>query len=108
MRALFAAMLFTGAGGCLFAQSADSSPRFDEATIAPAESRLADGLRAESCPASSAWWESGALGPEGCMGGPETPEPGFLQCEVSLATFIALAYHVGPLQFTPPEWMESS
>ena len=98
------------AAGYVRAQTADSSPRFKAATIRPLESRLVDGPRLEGCPASPG--PVGCIRPavpyEGCVGGPGSTDPDQLHCEISLGTFIEMAYHLDPRQFMPPDWMERS
>lgn len=106
MRAILCCAVLISRAGCVSAQSAPSSFKFESVTIKPGKSRTLDNLHTESCTRGMNACESGAFGPDGCLGGPGTSDPGILRCDVSFATLLTMAYQLGPLQFTPP--LESS
>jgi uncharacterized protein (TIGR03435 family) len=45
---------------------------------------------------------------DGCVGGPGTPDPRLLKCDLSLANLLIRAYQLVPVQFEVPQWMEST
>jgi uncharacterized protein (TIGR03435 family) len=93
--------LFLFAPSAAFAQSDDSSLRFEAVTIKYSYSGN-EGFDPFLLGRASRWDGQ-------CTGGPGTPNPGFLKCNnVSFAQLVAHAYHLGPLQFVAERWMESA
>src|SRR5580704_12579576 len=77
------------------AQSADSPARFESITIKPGS----------STPGAYGW---GWTPLEECIGGPGTPDPRNLKCNISVAKLLFMAYGLSPSQFTPPVWMKGT
>src|SRR5580658_9172136 len=83
----------------LLLQSADPSPKFEAVTIKPPNASRYNVY------GHLATW---GLEYDGCTGGPGTPDPLLLRCNVTLANLLVTAYQLAPIQFAPPEWMEST
>jgi uncharacterized protein (TIGR03435 family) len=84
--------------GCAVAQTADSSVRFEAVTIKPP-----DAVRYLHGRLGNWGWEN-----ERCTGGPGTPDPRLLRCDVTPAELLVNAYQLTPVQFAAPESMEST
>jgi uncharacterized protein (TIGR03435 family) len=94
MRTVLFSLLLSGVG-CVLAQSADSSPKFEVAAIRPGNAPAGRGAGIQP-------------GLYGCTGGPGTPDPGTLRCNVSFGELLRMAYQLMPYQFTAADWMRTS
>lgn len=93
------ALFYLLLSGVVFAQSADSSPKFEVAAIRNGTVPLQRGGP------GGAGIQPGLYG---CTGGPGTPDPGVLRCNVSVEELVRTAYQLMPYQFTAPDWMRAS